>query len=818
MQRDDKKKAVRVLVIEDDAGHARLITRAFHAYRGTYHVDVVGTLEDAGKYLSDTLPDVVIADVHLPDGKGTSLLESNIEEARFPVVMMTGYGDEQMAVDVMKAGALDYIVKMDATFCDMPHVVQRVLREWTNISGRKRAELLHAILYEISEVANSDVGLEEVYRSIHRNIGRLIDVKNFYIALYDAAAGVISLPYFIDEFDSEDRPYKFGKGLTEQVLLSGTPLMINETESTKLARQGKIEIVGPPAKIWLGVPLKSGKKTFGVLVVQHYSQDDAYTEKDKNMLVFVSDQIAAVIGRRQAERALKESEKKYRMLFNSMMDAFAFHEAVYDEKGMFVDYKYVEMNPMYERFIGLKREQVIGKSVRQLFPDRGQQWIDIYSKVIKTGEHVRFEFYHEEQGKYYEVNAYQPEPDTFATILSDISQRKKTEMEKLELEEKIINLEKMEAVGVLAGGVAHDLNNVLSAIVSYPDIMLMKLPEDSILRKPILTMQQSGLKAAAIVQDMLTLARRGVAIKDIVDLRDVLTNYLLSPEYENIKKHNPELQIETDFGTDLLNVEGSFVHLGKTVMNLVSNAAESMPNGGKISITLQNRYIEHELNGYDLSIKEGEYVVLNITDNGIGIAEKDLKRIFEPFYTKKEMGRSGTGLGMTVVWGTVKDHGGYINVTSSEQSGSSFKLYFPATRKAVSTQKTEVLIEDYIGNGEKILVVDDISEQREIASALLTTLGYTVDAAASGEAAIEYMKNSSADLVLLDMIMDPGIDGLDTYKGVIKLTPHIKTIIASGFSETERVREAQRLGAGAYIKKPYTLEKIGLAVKAELSK
>jgi PAS domain S-box-containing protein len=746
------------------------------------------------------------------------LLDSKTEEARFPVVMMTSYGDEQMAVDVMKAGALDYIVKMDATFDDLPHVVQRVLREWANLIGRKRAELVHAVLYEISEVANSDVGLEEVYRSIHRNIGRLIDVKNFYIALYDADAGMISLPYFVDELDSDNSPYKFGKGLTEQVLLSGKPLMVNETESAGLARQGTIEIVGPPAKIWLGVPLKSGKKTFGVLAVQHYTHIDAYNEKDKDMLVFVSDQIAAVIGRRQAERALKGSEKKYRMLFNSMMDAFAFHEAVYDNKGMFVDYRYVEVNPMYEKFIGLKREELIGKSVRQLFPDSGQQWIDIYSKVIKTGEHVRFEFYHEEQGKYYEVNAYQPEPDTFATILSDISQRKKAEIEKLELEEKIINLEKMEAVGVLAGGVAHDLNNVLGAVVSYPDLLLMKLPEDSSLRKPIQTMQQSGLKAAAIVQDMLTLARRGVAIKDIVDLRDVLTNYLLSPEYEKLRKYHPNLQVEADFGTDLLNVEGSFLHIGKTVMNLVSNAAEAMPKGGKISISLQNHYIERELSGYDLNIKEGDYVVLTVSDNGMGISDKDIKRIFEPFYTKKEMGRSGTGLGMTVVWGTVKDHGGYINVTSSEEDGSCFELYFPATRKAVSAQKTGMLIEDYIGNGEKILVVDDVGEQREIASALLTTLAYTVDTAINGEAAIEYMKNGSADLVLLDMIMDPGIDGLDTYKGIIKVAPNIKTIIASGFSETERVREAQKLGAGAYIKKPYTLEKIGLAVKAELSK
>jgi PAS domain S-box-containing protein len=506
------------------------------------------------------------------------------------------------------------------------------------------------------------------------------------------------------------------------------------------------------------------------------------------------------------------------MLFNSMMDAFAFHEAVYDEKGQFVDYKYVEVNPMYEKFIGLKREEVIGKSVRELFPDRGRHWIDIYGKVIETGEPVRFEYYHETAGRYYEVNAYQPEPDTFATVLSEISQRKKAEREKQELEEKLGNLEKMEAIGRLAGGVAHDLNNVLSAIVSYPDLLLMKLPENSKLRKPIRTMQQSGQKAAAIVQDMLTLARRGVAVKEIVDLRDVLTNYLLSPEYEKVKKYHANLEIETDFGTDLLNVEGSFIHLSKSVMNLVSNAAEAMPEGGKIAISMENRYVDKELKGYDLTIKEGDYVVLTVTDDGIGISKKDLKKIFEPFYTKKEMGRSGTGLGMTVVWGTVKDHGGYIKVTSSEDKGTCFELYFPATRKKAAPPKTDVLIQDYIGRGEKILVIDDVREQREIASALLTTLGYHVEAVGSGEDAIEYMKNGSADLILLDMIMDPGIDGLDTYKRIIKYAPHIKTIIASGYSETERVREAQRLGAGTYIKKPYTLEKIGIAIKTEFSK
>jgi CheY-like chemotaxis protein len=221
--------------------------------------------------------------------------------------------------------------------------------------------------------------------------------------------------------------------------------------------------------------------------------------------------------------------------------------------------------------------------------------------------------------------------------------------------------------------------------------------------------------------------------------------------------------------------------------------------------------------GYD-EVKEGDYVVLTVADNGVGISSQDAQRIFEPFYTKKVMGRSGTGLGMAVVWGTVKDHKGYIELRSTPGKGTTFDLYFPVTRKDAEKDKAPTSIQEYMGHGQAILVVDDVQEQREIASVLLTQLGYAAHTVSSGEEAVEYVKTNSADLLVLDMIMDPGIDGLDTYKEIRELHPGQKAIIASGFSETKRVKEAQELGVGQYVKKPYTLEKIGLAVKAELGK
>jgi len=386
---------------------------------------------------------------------------------------------------------------------------------------------------------------------------------------------------------------------------------------------------------------------------------------------------------------------------------------------------------------------------------------------------------------------------------------------RLKLESQLQKAQKMEAIGTLAGGVAHDLNNILSGIVSYPDLILMDLPAKSPLREPIVTIKQSGERAATIVQDLLTLARRGVAISEVVNLNTIIADQLKSPEFANLQSLYPSMKVDTRLEKGLLNIKGSATHLAKSLMNVISNAAEAMPDGGEILIATTNRYIDFAIRGYD-HVEEGDYAVVTITDTGIGIPETDMERIFEPFYTKKVMGRSGTGLGMAVVWGTLKDHNGYIDLVSNEGAGTRFTLYFPVCRESANENAAAYNPADYSGKGESILVVDDVATQRELASAMLAKLGYRVATAASGEDAIAYLENNSTDLLVLDMIMAPGIDGLETFRRIVKRHPGQKAIIASGFSETERVKETQKLGAGQYIKKPYTLEKIGLAVKWEL--
>jgi len=356
------------------------------------------------------------------------------------------------------------------------------------------------------------------------------------------------------------------------------------------------------------------------------------------------------------------------------------------------------------------------------------------------------------------------------------------------------------------------------------DTLIGTLEEDNPLRKQLSeienhveTIKNSGQRAADVVQDLLTMSRRAVSTMEILNLNDIVSEHLSSPEFAYLKELNPNVQFETNLESALLNIRGSETHLSKTLLNLVTNATEAMPQGGNVTISTANQYIDKPIKGYE-NIKEGDYAVLTVADNGTGIAAEELKRIFEPFYTKKVMGRSGSGLGMAVVWGTVKDHKGYIDVNSVEREGTVFNLYFPVTREEVEKEEALVSIEDFKGHGETILVVDDVEDQREIAFQILTTLGYDVRVVSSGEQAIEYLRDNSADLLLLDMIMNQGMDGLDTYRGILEIHPAQKAIIASGFSETDRVKKAQRLGAGVYVRKPYTLEKLGMVVREELDK
>jgi len=522
---------------------------------------------------------------------------------------------------------------------------------------------------------------------------------------------------------------------------------------------------------------------------------------------------------------LIESERKYRILAENVSDIIW----IMDLKTR----KFVYISPSIEKIRGFTPEEAKALTLEQtLSPSSLSKTLKILeieltnenkpgtdplrSRRIEVEQSVKGGGYAWAEAIVSFVRDRSGVPTAVMGVTRDISERKKAEEERKVFEVKLQNAKKLESLGTLAGGVAHDLNNILSGLVSYPDLLLHDLEEDSPLREPLLTINKSGEKAAEIVQDLLTLARRNVTVKKVINLNQVVNDFITSPEYRKIvgKQHN--IEVEMNITEGILNVLGSHSHISKAVANLVANAADAMPAGGRITIATRDCYIDKPYTGFEI-IPEGEYAILEVSDTGIGMPQSDLDKIFEPFYTKKKLGRSGTGLGMSVVWGAIKDHDGFIDIITEEGSGTTFVLYYPASRSEIESP-SPVYIEDYLGKGESILIIDDAPEQRDLAERMMGRLGYDVTTAASGEAAVALIKKRSFDVLILDMVMPPGIDGLTTYREILKIVPDQKAVLASGFAKTDRVNETQKLGAGVYIKKPYTLEKIGLAVRAELDR
>ena len=679
-------------------------------------------------------------------------------------------------------------------------------------------------ILDIDKLLQTVAGLMEKRLNFDRGMLMMVDKQKATLR-YAAGYGQKLSEYEIisnAEF-SLDNPSS--QGIFVVAIRDQRPFLIdnlNEIESTFSERSLEIaKKVGGQGQALICVPIVYEKESLGILAVDNSKSSRPLRQSDVSLLMGVASQLAISINNAMAYEKLQSSESKYRDLVENASSIIL----RMDKSG-----KIIFFNEFAQKLIGYTETEIIGENAANIImPPSGSNRLS-FRKLLKSLQKgseraVVSESRTETRSGETVWIAWTYKPifnaaGHFSEILcigNDITELKWASQEKEELQIQLQRAQKMEAIGTLAGGVAHDLNNILSGIVSYPELLLLDLKDDSPLRKPILTIQKSGEKAAAIVQDLLTLARRGVEATEVVNLNSIISEYLKSPEHARLELNHPNSRIATHLDQNLLNILGSPVHLSKTVMNLVSNAAEAMLEGGSIAITTENRHMDKNVYGFD-EIDKGDYATLIIKDTGIGISPEDMERIFEPFYTKKTMGRSGTGLGMAVVWGTVKDHRGYIDLQSTEGLGTEITLYFPVTRKVFSQEAEMASIQDVRGKGESILVVDDIKEQRLIATEILEKLGYEVTTMPSGEEAVEYLNDHSTDLLVLDMIMEPGIDGLDTYKKILEIHPDQKSIIASGYSESARVKEAQVLGAGTYVKKPYLLEKIGRAIRAELDR
>lgn len=397
----------------------------------------------------------------------------------------------------------------------------------------------------------------------------------------------------------------------------------------------------------------------------------------------------------------------------------------------------------------------------------------------------------------------------------DITKQREAEQAKQQLQEQLDRSQRMESLGLLAGGVAHDLNNMLGPVVGYSEMLVRDLPDNSIAAIRARRIGKSAEEAATVIQDLLTLARRGRYEMCPVDLNTTVQSYLDSPAFEKLKEMHPNVVVTISLNPSAGTINGSNAHLAKAVMNLVTNACEAMANGGSLSISTERRHFKTLYDGFQ-NIEPGNYSVIRVKDTGQGVAKEDLSRIFEPYFSKKKMGQSGSGLGLSVVYGIVKDHKGYYDILSEIGVGTEFILYFPASDSvAVSKETGKIRI---VGGSERILIVDDSPEQRALSQEIIQSFGYTVATAVHGHAGVEALREQSFDLIVLDMIMEPGFDGLVTYQEMLKINPNQRAIIVSGFSENDRVQAAVDLGAAGFIRKPYKINALAAAIRDALNK
>ncbi len=701
-----------------------------------------------------------------------------------------------------------------------------------DITERKRAEEENQVIAEIGRVIGSTLNIDEVYARLAAEVGKLIPYDRLLLNLKKNDAGEFTVAYIagVENLRRKLGDTYPGLGSATGIVMNtraGIIIQPDDAEEIRDLYPNLSETFKTGLRSTMSVPLISMDEVIGSLNLRSRKLH-AYEGRDLRLAERVGMQIAGAIANARlftelthAEKSLHKSEERLKEAQRiANLGSWTWH----------IQTNKLELSEEMYHILGIEREgfpgdlvsvasQVIdpadlpkvelsireaamghrpvAREYRIVRPDRSVHWI-----WVEAGDMTL-----DDQGK----------PHHLAGIVLDITGHKRAEEEKRSLEERLQRAEKMEALGQLAGGVAHDLNNVLGILTGYSELLQEGIPEGHRSRMYVDKILQSTAKGASIIDDLLTLARRGVTVSEVLNLNTVVSGFLETPVFEKMKDYHPRIIFRTQCDQNLLSIKGSPVHLEKTVMNLVSNAAESISGKGEVTIRTESRYLDKPLRGYD-EVKEGDYAVLTVSDTGMGISDEDREKIFEPFYTKKTMGRSGTGLGLAIVWGTVKDHHGYIDVQTEVGEGTTFTLYFPVTREEPIAPQQKEPIERYMGKGQSVLVVDDIAEQRNVAASLLTRLGYEVQVASSGEEAVEYLRKNKADILVLDMIMAPGMDGLETYERVLEVNPKQKAIIVSGFSETARVKKAQEIGAGAYVKKPYVMEKIGVAIRDELNR
>jgi len=510
--------------------------------------------------------------------------------------------------------------------------------------------------------------------------------------------------------------------------------------------------------------------------------------------------------RREADDALRESEEKYRTILENIEEGY-FETDLAGNLTFF--------NNPFCKIVGYSPSQLMGMNTRQYTtPETAERMNRMCEQLMENGIpgnatdydvirpngdeamlELSFSLRRDPDGR----------PVGFRGVLRDVSERRKTEEEKRKLETQLQQAQKMESIGTLAGGIAHDFNNILMGIQGNASLMLLKIGSEHPNFEKIKNIEQYVQNGTALTKQLLGFARRGKYLVKATDLNEIIDKS--SSLFARTRK---EIRVHTNLFEAIWSAEVDRGQIEQVLLNLYVNAWQAMPDGGDLFLNTENVILDGSyVKPY--KVEPGRYVKISVTDTGVGIDKETQKRIFEPFFTTKEMGR-GTGLGLASVYGIVKSHGGYINVYSELDEGTTFTIYLPASGK--EALEDEEVSTDIIKGSGTILLIDDEKMILDVGRELLEELGYTVLPVMGGQEAIDIFEKNcdNVDLIIMDMIM-PGMSGSETFDRLKEIRPDVKILLSSGYSIDGQATKILRRGCDGFIQKPFNMNQLAEKIR-----
>jgi PAS domain S-box-containing protein len=745
-----------LLIVDDEEAHIEAIRRAFSATGLETDIRVADSLSAYRNCIAVQPPDLVLIDLNLPDGRAVEVLTAPAEEGPFPVLVMTAFGNQEIVVEVMKAGAMDYVVKSPATFATMPRTVEQALREWKLIQSNRRAE---------EALRESQIFLTESQNIAGMGSYRL----NFSTGFWSSSSELNKL---------------FGIGSTYERSVEGWEALIHPDDLAMMRDYFVNEIIG-----------KRLNFNREYRIVRLNDRVERWVHGIGKLEFDGQGRSLGMIGVIQDITERKLKEHKFRQLSRAVEQSPNVI-MITDTQG---DIQYV--NPKFTAITGYSYDEAMGKNPRILKSEETppETYKELW-RTITTGGEWRGEFHNRRKNGelFWESASISPITDEkgaithFLAVKEDITEHK-------QLTEQFLRAQRVENLGRLASGVAHDLNNILAPIMMASSMLNDDLPPQTH-HQLVTTIHEAAQRGADIVKQVLTFAR------GVEGQKSNLNPKLLVAQVEKILRETfpKSISLSISLPEDLWTITGDVTQMHQVLLNLCVNARDAMmPKGGTLVINAENIEIDENYAAMANGAKPGRYVVMKVIDSGGGIPPAIIDNIFDPFFTTKELGK-GTGLGLSTVVGIVKSHGGFVNVESELGRGSVFRVFIPAVFESEPEVAQAELPAVPGGNGETILLVDDEPEILKIAGMVLTQNGYVVVNACDGiEALTLYVQNQEViEVVVTDVVM-PVMNGLNLARALRRINPRVRIIAASGHAEESHEHELNALGVQTLLRKPF---------------